>query len=58
MVSKESGECRLYIGRIEAKISDPNIVTKAPPHVVEKQRQQLEENKEKLKKFEEQLAKL
>ena len=57
-LTKESGECRLYIGRIEAKLSDPNFVTKAPPHVVEKQRQQLEENKEKLKKFEEQLAKL
>ncbi|MFC1979153.1 valine--tRNA ligase [Chloroflexota bacterium] len=55
---KESGECRLYIGRIESKLNDPNFVNKAPAHVVEKQRQQLNENKEKLSKLEEQLKKL
>jgi len=57
-LDKESGDCRLFIGRIESKLNDPNFITKAPFHVVEKQRQQLQENKEKLGKLEEQLNNL
>ena len=67
LIDKEAEEARLNkeiskrnneIARVESKLSNANFVDKAPPAVVEKERQKLNELKISLQQFTEQLAKI
>ncbi|MBI4714146.1 valine--tRNA ligase [Candidatus Uhrbacteria bacterium] len=50
-IQKESEKLRDYILMIENKFSDKEFVSKAPPQVVEKMRQKLQEAKDKLESY-------
>ncbi len=67
LIDKEAEEARLNkeiskrnneITRVESKLSNANFVDKAPPAVVDKERQKLNDLKTSLQQFTEQLAKI
>jgi len=50
-IEKEEKKISIYIQKIEAKLSNKNFLSKAPKEVVEKEKQKLKEQQDKLKRL-------
>jgi valyl-tRNA synthetase len=57
-LSRELEGSRAELARLEEKLNDEQFLTKAPPHVIERERERLQRHREKLGKLEKQLDEL
>ena len=57
-MEKEIAGCKKEIGQLEGKLSNPGFVQKAPPAVVEADREKLAKAKDRLEKLEESIKQL
>ena len=54
---KESAEIKANVDRLEVRLNDQVFISKAPPAVVQKERDRLNEGKDKLQRLQQQLEK-
>jgi valyl-tRNA synthetase len=57
-LTKESETTQARIAQLEARLKDNAFLTKAPPHVIEREKQKLDTLRDKLKRLDEELSQL